>query len=161
MCSYTTFTAKVVLCAHTYGKIGIFTAEYIPPTFWLVHPLPLLRRLTVGAAIEKNFLFFSVTSFLFGFVLDFIQNICRFNSLQVFSRYSSRLYSLDIISITIFDSHQFRLVSALSILLFDSSACYKQTFMLIWVWFMLVLAILRLSDVFLFVLGVVYRLWLK
>ena len=40
------------------------------------------------------FFIFFVTSFLFGFVLDFIQNICRFNSLQVFSRYSSRLISL-------------------------------------------------------------------
>ena len=66
-------------------------------------------------------------------------------------------------------SYLFRLVSALSILCFDSStlylfnssACYKQTSMLIWVCFMLVLAILRLSDVFLFVLGVVYRLGLK
>ena len=45
--------------------------------------------------------------------------------------------------------------------LFDSSACYKQTSMLMWVWFMLILAILRLSDVFSLVLGVVYRLWLK
>ena len=45
--------------------------------------------------------------------------------------------------------------------LFDSSACYKQTFMLMRVCFMLILAILRLSDVFSFVLGVVYRLGLK
>ena len=68
-----------------------------------------------------------------------------------------------------FYSHQFRLVSALQILrfdsstlyLFDSSAYYKQTSMLIWVCFMLVLAILRLSDVFSFVLGVVYRLGIK
>ena len=58
-------------------------------------------------------------------------------------------------------SYLFRLVSALSILcfisstlyLFDSSACYKQTFMLMRVCFMLILAILRLSDVFSFVLG--------
>ena len=70
---------------------------------------------------------------------------------------------------TRFYSYQFRLVSALSILCFDSStlylfnssACYKQTSMLMWVWFMLILAILRLSDVFSFVLGVVYRLGLK
>ena len=69
----------------------------------------------------------------------------------------------------IFSSYQFRLVSALQILhfdsstlyLFDSSAYYKQTSMLIWVCFMLVLAISRLSDVFSFVLGVVYRLGLK
>lgn len=85
-----------------------------------------------------------------------------FDSLQV---------SLDIpcLFFVMFYSHQFRLVSALSILclnsstlyLFDSSACYKQTSMLMRVCFMLVLAILRLSDVFLFVLGVVYRLGIK
>ena len=62
---------------------------------------------------------------------------------------------------TRFSSHQFRLVSALSILCFNFSACYKQTSMLIWVCFMLILAILRLSDVFSSVLGVVYRLGIK
>ena len=68
-----------------------------------------------------------------------------------------------------FDSYKFRLVSALSIIRFNSStlylfdfyACYKQTFMLMRVWLMLVLAILRLSDVFSSILGVVYRLGLK
>ena len=72
-------------------------------------------------------------------------------------------YDFDIISRFRISDSEFRLVSALSILCFDSStlylfnssACYKQTFMLMWVCFMLVLAILRLSDVFLFVLGVV------
>ena len=109
-----------------------------------------------------------MTSFLFGFVLDFIQNICRFNSLQVFSRYSSRLYLLDIISITISDfASDFRLVfTRINFDLFQhcrfySSACYKQTSMLMRVCFMLVLAILRLSDVFLFVLGVVLSSWDK
>ena len=101
-------------------------------------------------------------------VLDFIfQTPYRLNSHTSFHSISTRLrfsYSL-----LIFDSHRFRLISALSILCFDSStlylfnfsACYKQTSMLIWVWFMLILAILRLSDVFSFVLGVVYRLWIK
>ena len=41
------------------AKTEYLPAEYIPPTFWLVHPLPLLRRLTVWAAIEKNFFWFS------------------------------------------------------------------------------------------------------
>ena len=101
-------------------------------------------------------------------VLDFIfQTPYRLNSHTSFHSISTRLrfsYSL-----LIFDSHRFRLISALSILCFDSStlylfnssACYKQTSMLMWVWFMLVLAILRLSDVFSFGLGVVYRLGLK
>ena len=70
-------------------------------------------------------------------------------------------YDFDIISRFRISDSEFRLVSALPILRFDSSACYKQTFMLMRVCFMLVLAILRLSDVFLFVLGVVYRLGLK
>ena len=111
MCSYTTFAAKVDLCAHTDSKIGIFTRRVYSAYILTRGTLPLLRRLTVGAAIEKNFLFFFVTSFLFGFILDFIQNIFRFYSLKVFSRYSSRLYSLDIISITISDfASDFRLV---------------------------------------------------
>ena len=114
-----------------------------------------------------------MTSFLFEFILDFIQNICVL----------TRLYSLDIISITIpdfasdfrlvflssrlvftrinFDLFQHCLFYALTLYLFNSSACYKQTSMLIQVCFMLVLAILRLSDVFSSVLGVVYRLGLK
>ena len=70
-------------------------------------------------------------------------------------------YDFDIISRFRISDSEFRLVSALPILLFISSACYKQTSMLMIVWFMLVLAILRLSDVFSFVLGVVYRLGLK
>ena len=78
-------------------------------------------------------------------------------------------YDFDIISRFRISDSEFRLVSALQILrfdystlyLFDSSAYYKQTSMLIWVCFMLVLAILRLSDVFSFVLGVVYRLGIK
>ena len=78
-------------------------------------------------------------------------------------------YDFDIISRFRISDSEFRLVSALSILCFDSStlylfnssACYKQTFMLMRVCFMLILAILRLSDVFSFVLGVVYRLGIK
>ena len=60
-----------------------------------------------------------------------------------------------------FDLFQHCLLYTLTLQLFNSSACYKQTSMLMIVWFMLVLAILRLSDVFSFVLGVVYRLGLK
>ena len=117
-------------------------------------------------------------------ILDFIfQTLHRFDSLQVITRHSpsvsfyihhvwiSRFQTLNFDSFLLveFYSHQFQLVSALQILrfdsstlyLFNSSACYKQTFMLMWVCFMLILAILRLSDVFLFVLGVVYRLGIK
>ena len=151
--NYTSSYIKVDLCAHTDSKNSTFTRRVYSAYIFDSYPLPLFRRLTVGAAIEKNFLFFFVTSFLFGFVLDFIQNICRFNSLQVFSRYSpsvsfyihhvwiSRFQTLNFDSFLLveFYLHQFRLVSALLILCFNSStlylfnfsACYKQTYMLI------------------------------
>ena len=60
-----------------------------------------------------------------------------------------------------FDLFQHCRFYALTLHLFNSSACYKQTSMLMRVCFMLILAILRLSDVFSSVLGVVYRLGLK
>ena len=159
--------------------------------------LPFLRRLTVGAAIEKNFFLFFWLRFGFLFFsysrLDScFDSVFRLSYLIISTRlkfvilYSILFFGISIVSTrykfcSIFTrlwfsysllnlySHQFRLVSALSILcfnsstlyLFNSSACYKQTSMLIQVCFMLVLAILRLSDVFLLVLGVVYCLWLK
>ena len=93
-----------------------------------------ILNFTLVILTSNNFLFFFVTSFLFGFVLDFIQNICSFNSLQVFTRHSSsasfyihhvwisRFQTLNYDSFlpVEFYSHQFRLVSALSIILFDS-----------------------------------------
>ena len=206
------------------ANLPYLPAEYIPPTFWLAHPLPLFRRLTVGAAIEKNFFSFLFSDFhsfteclywnYFFWILHslFLPRIIFYFSFLLFDSYSyfiffifskhcfnspsfhsvflisfylfsfyTRLitilsllrivenYDFDIISRFRISDSEFRLVSALSILCFDSStlylfnfsACYKQTSMLIWVCFMLVLAILRLSDVFSFVLGVVYRLGLK
>ena len=102
------------------AKSAHLPAEYILPTFLTRGTLPLFRRLTVGAAIEKKFfLFFQsrLTRFKFldishEFRFFGLSNInYRFNSLQVFSRYSSRLYSLDIISIAIPDfASDFRLV---------------------------------------------------
>ena len=120
------------------------------------------------------FIFFIFSDFrlvypILGFQLNSFTEYLRFN-LFIFARYYLDYDSwLRFWISTRFSSHQFRLVSALSIIhfnsstlyLFDSSAYYKQTSMFIWVCFMLVLAILRLSDVFSFVLGVVYRLWIK
>ena len=82
MCSYTTFAAKVVLCAHTYGKNGTFTRRVYMGYILTRTPPPFLRRLTVGAAIEKKFFYFS------DFVLEFyfFQNIA--STRQVFTRYS-------------------------------------------------------------------------
>ena len=98
---------------------------------------------------------------ILGFQLNSFTEYLRFN-LFIFARYYLDYDSwLRFWISTRFSSHQFRLVSALPILLFISSAYYKQTSMLIWVCFMLILAILRLSDVFSFILGVVYRLGIK
>ena len=136
--------------------------------FWILHSLFLSRNF---------FLFFSwLRSYLD--LYSILQNICRFNSLQVFARYSSsasfyihhvwisRFQTLNFDSFLLveFYSYQFRLVSALSIIRFDSLSLLlviNKHLCLCKVWFMLVLAILRLSDVFSFVLGVVYRLGLK
>ena len=172
------------------AKSAHLPAEYIPLAFLTRGTLPFLRRFIVGAAIEKNFLFFSrYNSILFFFKLStfrlaVIFYLCvilvwfpvEFNYLVyitisgfdynfgfcVFFRFyiSTRFYSLNFTRIN-FDLFQYCRFYALTLQLFISSACYKQTSMLIWVWFMLILAILRLSDVFSFVLGVVYRLGIK
>ena len=112
----------------------------------------LFSRFSYSISTRILFFYFFCFSFAF-FDIRFSVKLVYIRSIL------SRLRFLT--SLLIFDSHRFRLISALSILRFDSSACYKQTFMLMRVCFMLVLAILRLSDVFLFVLGVVYRLGLK
>ena len=167
------------ICVRTQiAKTEYLPAEYIPPTFWLVPPPPFPQVHRGGCYREKFFIFFwihyqlvlIILRFLFFFWFSLV--ISQKSGLRIFWI----LYSLFLIikfleyfSRVNINSYLFRLVSALSIIcfdsstlyLFDSSACYKQTSMLIWVCFMLILAILRLSDVFSFVLGVVYRLGLK
>lgn len=193
------------MCAHIGQNRGIYRRVYSAYIFDS-YPLPLLRRLTVGAAISENFFwfyffvspiwfllvfyffyFFIFSDFrlvypILGFQLNRFQNVVstRYNiSLRIFS-FALRFPTLIIILDSVFFDSIFRLVFtclistrinfdlfqhcrfyALTLRLFVSSACYKQTSMLMWVCFMLILAILRLSDVFSFVLGVVYRLWLK
>ena len=139
----------------------------------------ILARYLVNGFLRLNnfFIFFWIHYQLVLIILRFL--FFRF-SLVIYQKSGLKifwiLYSLFLIikfleyfSRVNIKSYLFRLVSALFILcfnsstlyLFDSSACYKQTSMLMWVCFMLILAILRLSDVFSFVLGVVYRLGLK
>ena len=110
------------------------------------------------------FIFFIFSDFrlvypILGFQLNSFTEYLRFNSFNfrsIFLACSSLCFTrID------FDLFQHCRFYALTLQLFISSAYYKQTSMLIQVCFMLVLAILRLSDVFLFVLGVVYRLGLK
>ena len=108
------------------AKTGYLPAEYIPHTFLTRYPLPLFRRLTRRAAIEKNFFIFFVTPFLFGFILDFIQNIYRFNSLQVsifFSFDFVIFFSIIILGSVFFDSI-FRLVFTRYIFLVFASTCF-------------------------------------
>ena len=127
------------------AKTGYFM-QSIPCLLFDSYPLPLLRRFIVGAAIEKNFFdffysrldscFYSVFQIiLFNYfdsikirhlILDFIfQTLRRFESHTSFARYllvcDSRIrfwFS------TRFYSYQFRLVSALPIMHFDSSTLY-------------------------------------
>ena len=70
------------------AKTGYLPAEYIPHTFWLVPPPPFAQVHRGGCYREKFFLFFSwLRSYLD--LYSILQNICRFNSLQVFARHSS------------------------------------------------------------------------
>ena len=160
------------------AKSGYLPAEYIPLAFLTRTPSPYSAGWRWGLLSRKIFYFFlnplstrSNYTSIFIFFLIFAR-IHRMFGLRIFWI----LYSLFLIikfleyfSRVNINSYLFRLVSALFILRFDSStlylfnfsACYEQTFMLMWVCFMLILAILRLSDVFSFVLGVVYRLGLK
>ena len=171
------------------AKSGYLPAEYIPPTFRLVPPPPFAQvdggccyrekffwflffwfSLVISEVwIEIIFLFFVspirfllVFYFFYFFRFSFwLSNInYRFDSHTSFAWYLLVWFSLYFPRIN-FDLFQHCRFYTLTLQLFISPACYKQTFMLIWVCFMLVLAILRLSDVFLFVLGVVYRLGIK
>ena len=76
------------------AKTGYLTAEYISPTFWLVHPLPFLRRLTVGAAIEKNFFYFFRLSFCFSDIRFSVKLVFRI-SFRLAVIFISMLYSSD------------------------------------------------------------------
>ena len=169
------------------AKSAHLPAEYIPPTFWLEAPSPSSAGSPWGLLSRKIFFYFyfsdslvisqdSVLRIIFLFFLrlrsysDSYSILFRISVVLTRYKFCSIFTRLRFsYSLLIFDSHQFRLVSALHILCFDSSTlylfnsstCYKQTFMLIWVCFMLILAILRLSDVFSSVLDVVYRLGLK
>ena len=54
-CNYTSSYIKVDLCAHTDSKNGIFTAEYIPPTFSTRTPSPFCAGWRWGLLSRKNF----------------------------------------------------------------------------------------------------------
>ena len=120
------------------------TAHLQPSIFRLLfdsYPLPLLRRLTMGAAIEKNFFIFQsrLTRFKFldisqGFrFFWFIQYKLSFRLDTSFARYllvcDSRIRFWIYTRIN-FDLFQHCLFYALTLQLFISSACYKQTSML-------------------------------
>ena len=160
MYSYTTFEIKVNLCAHTDSKIGIFTRRVYTWYIFDSYPLPLFRRLTVGAAIEKIFFEFFfwihyqlvliILRFLFFLIFVWIlvsTLFFRLSYLIISTRlkfvilYSILFFRLSIVStrykfcsiftrlrfsysLLNFYSHQFRLVSALQILHFDSLTLY-------------------------------------
>ena len=169
------------VCAHIGQNRHIYPPSIFHIHFDSRHPPPFAQVDGGGCYREKFFYFFL---FSFGFRFDSVFRIILFNyfdsikvrhlildsifrNICVLTRLIFARYSLSVLRYVY--SYQFWLVPALQILcfnsstlyLFNSSACCKQTFMLMWVCFMLVLAILRLSDVFSSVLGVVYRLGLK
>ena len=172
------------------AKTGYLPAEYILPTFLTRTPSPFCAGWRWGLLSRKIFFIFLTSFWNFIFFqnpnlnsLSFARYSSSDFSLCIIS-YWFLLWIL-IFSFTIFDSdYNFGLCifrfyistrfyslnfthiklcrfNSSTLYLFDSSAYYKQTSMLMRVCFMFVLAILRLSDVFSFVLGVVYRLGLK
>ena len=68
-------------------RAQIAKTGYLPPSIYEVHfdsyPLPLLRRFIVGAAIEKNFFYFSDFVLDFYFFSDFAR-IHRMFGLRIF-----------------------------------------------------------------------------
>ena len=128
------------------------------------------------SSLNNFFIFSDFVIILVWFWLSDYRLIVSIFDISIFTRFgyswlssSTRLifarYSLSVLLLYFpricFDLFQYCRFYTLTLQLFISSACYKQTSMLMIVWFMLVLAILRLSDVFSFVLGVVYHLGIK
>ena len=81
------------ICVRTHRvKSAHLPAEYIPPTFSTRYPLPLFRRLTVGAAIEKNFFWFLFSWFsLVISWMDFYLWIIFYFSRSYFTRILNRI----------------------------------------------------------------------
>lgn len=132
------------MCAHIGQNRDIYPPSIFRLHFRLDTPSPFLRRLTVGAAIEKNFFWFLFFWFarnpqmfglriffsflLFGFILDFIQNICSFNSLQVVTRHSSSA-SFYIYHVWI---SRFQILNFDSFLLASISTCFSIVDSMLW-----------------------------
>ena len=87
-CNYTSSYIKVDLCAHTYGKIGTFNRRVYSACIFDSYPLPLFRRLTMGAAIEKNFFDFYFSDFS-----PYSQNVWIENIFFIFSFLPFYFYS--------------------------------------------------------------------
>ena len=172
MYRYTTFEIKVNLCAHTDSKNGIFTRRVYSAYILTRTPSPFSAGSSWGLLSRKIFYFFRFsysisTRILFFYFFRFsfwLSNInYRFDSHTSFAWYLLVWFSLYFPRIN-FDLFRHCRFYALTLQLFISSTLLliiNKHLCLCKVWFMLVLAILRLSDVFSFVLGVVYRLWIK
>ena len=125
------------VCAHIGQNRDIY-----PPSIFRLHfdsyPLPLLRRLTVGAAIEKNFFYFFKTLLqLVKFWLSIPYQLLSFLVLYSFDYDLDLLhivenYGFDIISrFRIFDSI-FRLVFTRWIFLASISTCLSIVDSMLW-----------------------------
>ena len=150
MCSYTTFAVNVDLCAHTDSKNGIFTRRVYSAYILTRTPSPFSAGSSWGLLSRKIFYFFSdsVIVLVWFWLSDYRLIVSIFN-ISIFTRFgyawlssSTRLifarYSLSVLRYIFLASIStcFSIVYS-TLYLFNSSACYKQTSMLIWVCFCL------------------------
>ena len=86
MCSYTTFAAKVDLCAHTYGKIGTFNRRvYSAYIFDPYTPSPYSAGSSWGLLSRKIFLIF---------IFQILARIHRMSGLRIFFLFSRFSHSI-------------------------------------------------------------------
>ena len=119
MCSYTTFEIKVDLCAHTWGKIGIFTRRVYSTYISTRTPSPFCAGSSWGLLSRKIFYFFQIVVLFLEYriLLKSIFKILVSTRYKFCSIFTCLRFSYSLLN---FYSHQFRLVSALPIILFHS-----------------------------------------
>ena len=124
-----TFKIKVDLCAHTDSKNGIFTRRVYMGYILTRTPPPPFAQVDGGGCYREKFFYFSDCRFmLVDYDLDLLHVVENYG-FDIISRFyipdsKFLLVFYFFIFSTRFYSHQFRLVSALLILCFNSSNLY-------------------------------------
>ena len=121
------------MCAHIGQNRDIYPPSIFRLHFWLV-PLPLLRRLTMGAAIEKNFFWFLF--FWFSLVISevwieiiFFEFYTRYSYLENFFLFFQNIASTR----QVFTGHSL-------------SAFIFSRFILVWFWFRIYFISITIFD---------------